>query len=538
MAADSPRKRRRDRRRGISPITRRILAVNLAAPALLVAGFFYFNDYRENLIGAELSGLEIQAEIIAGALGENAIEVTDSGDVRLNDRAAQDLIRRLVEPTGGRARLFGRDGALVADSRVIGPFKRGVQVQPLASPPGAESWKEKAVAFLRRLGERLSGEMPLEPYQEPAVQTATDFVEAWDVLNLRESTGAMARRRHDGAMVLSVAVPVQHYKRLLGVAMLSWATFDIDHILWDMRLNILKLFGGALAVTVFLSLYLAGTIARPLLRLAVAADRVRRSHRRRDTLPDLGARKDEIGDLAEAFREMTQALWDRLDAIDRFAADVAHEIKNPLTSLRSAVETVQRLEDPEKKARLMAIIQDDVKRLDRLISDISEASRLDAELSRAETAPVDLGALLEILAEVHGHTAGEGAPALRLEKEAEARVEGMEDRLVRVFRNLIGNAISFSPPGGDILVVLARGPEGTAEVRVEDQGPGIPPGKEEAIFERFYSERPKGEKFGTHSGLGLSISRQIVLAHGGTIFAENRPEGGARFVVRLPVAEE
>ncbi|MEO5338305.1 MAG: HAMP domain-containing histidine kinase, partial [Magnetospirillum sp. WYHS-4] len=254
-----------------------------------------------------------------------------------------------------------------------------------------------------------------------------------------------------------------------------------------------------------------------------------------NTLPDLGGRNDEIGDLALALQEMTQALWDRLDAIDRFAADVAHEIKNPLSSLRSAVETVQVVSDPAQKAKLMTIIQDDVKRLDRLISDISEASRLDAELSRAEMTSVDLADMLEALVDVHAHTAPPGAPRLTLECSAAAVVDGMEDRLVRVFRNLIGNAISFSPAGSEIHLTVAAGPPGMAEVCVEDQGPGIPAGKEEAIFERFYSERPKGEKFGTHSGLGLSISRQIVEAHNGTIFAENRLEGGARFVVRLPL---
>ena len=528
-----PPKRRR--RRGISPITRRILAVNLVAPALLAGGLFYFDDYRRNLIAAELAVVQVQAEMIAGALGERAIEVTDSGDVRLDFGDAQDLIRRMVEPTGGRARLFARDGNLMADSRVIGPFRRGVQAEPLPPPAEAVGLHEKALSLLREFTEALSSEEELEPYREPAKQTAQDFGEVWEVMNQLEATATQVRRRQDGAMVLSVAVPVQHYKKMLGVLMLSWSTFDVDRVLWEVRLNILELFGAALLVTTILSLYLAGTIARPLVRLAVAADRVRRSRRRRHTLPDLGTRSDEIGDLTLALQEMTQALWDRLDAIDRFAADVAHEIKNPLTSLRSAVETVQRVSDPTQRARLMAIIQDDVRRLDRLISDISEASRLDAELSRAETGPVDIGAMLAALVDVHAHTAAEGAPRLVLDRQAEAVVDGMEDRLVRVFRNLIGNAISFSPPDGSIRIVVAEGPAGTAEVRIEDQGPGIPPGKEEAIFERFYSERPKGEKFGTHSGLGLSISRQIVGAHGGTVFAENRPEGGARFVVRLPL---
>jgi two-component system sensor histidine kinase ChvG len=242
---------------------------------------------------------------------------------------------------------------------------------------------------------------------------------------------------------------------------------------------------------------------------------------------------------------MTQALWKRLDAIERFAADVSHEIKNPLTSLKSAVETAARVKDPEQQRKLMAIIVDDVARIDRLISDISSASRLDAELSRAEAAPVDIAQLLTALVDLHHATAGAEGPRLRLELGAAAGagrrgliVQGLEDRLGQVFRNVIANAVSFSPPGGAIRIAASR-LGGTVEARIEDEGPGIPDGGLEHIFERFYSARPEGEKFGTHSGLGLSISKQIVEAHGGTIRAENRGDAGgevagARFIIRLP----
>jgi two-component system sensor histidine kinase ChvG len=260
-------------------------------------------------------------------------------------------------------------------------------------------------------------------------------------------------------------------------------------------------------------------------------------------IPDLSRRADEIGDLSGALREMTEALWQRLDAIERFAADVAHEIKNPLTSLNSAVETVQRVTDPTQRAKLLAIVADDVRRLDRLISDISDASRLDAELSRAETGPIDLARMLATLVEAHAATrASETAPRLVLDAASGAAgiVSGIEGRIAQVFGNLIANAVSFSPPGGAIRLNLIEQGDGIV-VTVEDDGPGLPEGKLEAIFDRFYSERPKGEKFGTHSGLGLSISKQIVEAHGGSICAENRlgPDGrvaGARFIVRLPRA--
>ncbi|MCB2102875.1 MAG: HAMP domain-containing histidine kinase, partial [Rhodobacterales bacterium] len=301
-----------------------------------------------------------------------------------------------------------------------------------------------------------------------------------------------------------------------------------------------------IAATVLMSIYLAGTIARPLRRLAAAADLVRHSHARRDVIPEFPNRDDEISDLARALKEMTEALWLRMDAIERFAADVAHEIKNPLTSLRSAVETAARVKDPDQQRKLMSIIQEDVQRLDRLISDISDASRLDAELSRAEHEPVNITEMLGTLADVHGATAREGAPRVVVDLPGapggrDIMVSGIEGRLVQVFRNLIGNAASFSPPGG-LIRLVARLDQGTVEITVEDDGPGIPPGQEAKIFERFYSERPESEQFGTHSGLGLSISKQIVEAHDGTIVAENRtgPDGavnGARFVVRLPSAQ-
>jgi two-component system sensor histidine kinase ChvG len=292
-----------------------------------------------------------------------------------------------------------------------------------------------------------------------------------------------------------------------------------------------------------LSLYLAWTIAQPVRRLADAAFAVRHGNGRKLAIPDFSRRRDEIGELSVALADMTGALWRRMDAIEHFAADVAHEIKNPLTSLRSAVETASRVQDPAKQRKLMAIIQHDVERLDRLISDISDASRLDAEMSRLERAPVRLDAMLAILVDIHEATDGADRPKLVLERadpEAALIVEGKEGRLVQVFQNLIGNALSFSPPGGVIRIQAFRQSE-AAIVTVEDDGPGIPDGKLDAIFDRFYTERPAGESFGTHSGLGLSISKQIIEAHGGSIAAENRRDAsgavmGARFIVRLPGA--
>jgi len=532
---DKESRLRRGRRRP-SPITRRILAINLLALIILVAGLLYLGEYRRSLIDTELTSLRTQAEMFAAALGEGAVTATGASEQRLIKETAHQLVRRLAQTTGTRARLFAPNGALIADSRLLlGPGGM-VQVEELPPPETGNVVLSALLDFYDRFVKHLLAEnMPL--YHENPAQKASDYPEVLRAL-AGEASGTV-RGTEGSEMMLSVAVPVKRYKQVLGALMLSKESHDIDAVLFQLRLNILKIFVVALAVTVALSLYLAGTIARPIRHLAAAAERVRRSHSRQHNIPDLAGRKDEIGELAMSLRDMTDALWQRMDAIERFAADVAHEIKNPLTSLRSAVETAVRIQDPEQQRRLMTIIKEDVQRLDRLISDISDASRLDAELSRAEQEPVDLGRMLTTLVDVH-ETTNEKGPRIRLEKVDGLVVNGLEGRLAQVVRNLIANACSFSPPDATVAIRAAPADD-WIRVQIDDQGPGIPEGKEKAIFERFYSERPDGEKFGTHSGLGLSISKQIVEAHGGTIAAENRRDAGgkvigARFVIRLPAA--
>ena len=414
-----------------------------------------------------------------------------------------------------------------------------IDVEELPPPESENGVLSVVLHTIDRLAELMFGSELLPLYTESAVQRAKDYPEVLAALEGGYIEAVGAGRKY--GLVLSVAVPVQRYKQVLGALMLSKGSSDIDNSVFEVRIDILKIFGVALAVTVLLSLYLASTIARPVRRLAAAADRVRRDHSRHHRIPDFAGRSDEIGGLAEALNDMTEALWTRMDAIESFAADVAHEIKNPLTSLRSAVETAARLKDPEQQRKLMAIIEEDVVRLDRLISDISDASRLDAEMSRAEPALVDIGSMLETLIDTDQTTAKVG-PQIRLEQTAAGDmpfvVSGIEGRLAQVLRNLIANARSFNPDGGDIRITTTREP-GAIRIEIDDDGPGIPPGKEDAIFERFYSERPESEKFGTHSGLGLSITRQIVEAHKGSITASNRtsPGGrviGARFTLRLP----
>jgi len=522
-----------------SPLTRRILAVNMLALAIPVVGLLFLDSYRSSLIQSELELLQTEAKLFSGALAAGAVVTDPSGEDSLMPEGTRQTVRRLVDVSKTRARIFAPDGAMLADSFLLSGPGGIVEIQPLP-PPEPQSnvvWAAAVHAYNWILALLPSG-AHLPPYSESAIQTAADYPEVQKALN--GETGSFVRDAGDGSMVLSVAVPVQRYRQVLGALFLTKSGDSVENTLRDTRLTILAVFGVALSVTVLLSFYLASTIALPIHRLADAADRVRRAKGRKNTIPDLTRRHDEIGDLSGSLRDMTQSVWMRMDAIERFAADVAHEIKNPLTSLRSAVETVARVEDPLQQKKLMSIILDDVQRLNRLISDISDASRIDAEMSRTEAGPVDLRDMLQAMADIHLATANAAAPKLILDLplQADLRVLGMESRLGQVLRNLISNAGSFSPPGGEIVLGAQRQARMVA-VWVDDQGPGIPPDKLTAIFERFYSERPKGEKFGTHSGLGLSISKQIVEAHGGTLTAENlRDEDGhiqgARFTLRLP----
>ncbi len=538
MSETAARARRKPRRHGwVSPLTRRILTLNVLVLVIPVLGLLHLEQYRDSLIESELDALGIQGRSFALSLGSTAVVGTRLGKEHLLPELARHLMRVLLLDTGLRARIFERSGKLIADSLVLTGPGGLVQVIELGPPQD-----DSIVSAASRLYDQVMDWLPFaeEPpqYSEAMVQKASDYEEVEFAL-LGEAAGIVRLDRR-GRLVLSAAVPVQRYRQVLGALMLTKGGADIDAAVRGRRLDILLVFAVALAVTVLLSLYLAGTIARPVRRLAEAAELVRHGKGRQFEIPDFTGRRDELGDLSAALRDMTEALWDRLDAIEGFAADVAHEIKNPLTSLRSAVETVARVEDPAGQKKLMSIILDDVQRLDRLISDISDASRLDAELSRTRTEPVDIGGLLRTLVGSHEATMTENAPRLRLTvaSHQDLLVQGIEDRFGQVMRNLIDNANTFSPPDGVIDLAVSR-TKAWVEITVSDQGPGIPEGKLTAVFDRFYSERPRGEKFGTHSGLGLSISKQIVEAHGGDIRAENLRDQsgsaiGARFVIRLP----
>jgi two-component system sensor histidine kinase ChvG len=546
-----------------SSLTRRILVLNLAALIALVSGILWLNQFRAGLIDARVESLLTQGEIIAGAIAASAtvetnsitidperllrlqtgesvspLDDVDALDFPINPERVAPILRRLISPTRTRARIYDRDGILVVDSRFL--YSRGQVLRFDLPPPPPEdpgilqrSW-DAAKAWMRRT------DLPL--YQELAGSSGREYPEVATALD--GSPGTVVRVNDRGEMIVSVAVPIQRFRAVVGALLLSTQGGDIDAIVAAERLGIVRVFLVAAATTAVLSILMAGTIATPLRRLAAAADRVRRGVKQREAIPDF-ARRDEIGHLARAFRDMTNALYDRMDAIESFAADVSHELKNPLTSLRSAVETLPLAKTEKSRERLLEIIQHDVRRLDRLITDISDASRLDAELAREDSQPTDMARLLDAVVSLIRDTGrhAEVPVVLTLKPSDRNRllVLGHESRLGQVFNNLIDNARSFSPPGGKVRVSASRS-NGEVVVTVDDDGPGIRADQIERIFERFYTDRSEGDGFGNNSGLGLSISRQIVEAHRGTIQAENRRDDpadrervtGARFVVRLP----
>lgn len=532
--AASPR-----RARGLWPfsaLTSRIVTLNVIGLVALLAGILYLNQYRESLIEARIEALMIQAEIIGGAIAYTAGNPDDP--LGLDPQEARDAMLSLVPLTQTRAQLWLNDRAPIADT---GYYIGTGQVLTRPLPAREEGFK----AVLGRIYDALTAWMPAGASRitiEPARGSPFDRRDARLALAGR-STSAV-RQTQSGDLIVTVAVPVQRYRVIQGALLLATEAGDIDNLVRAERLATIEVFLVALAVTVSLSLLLAATIARPIRRLAEAARRVDPARARQALIPDLTARRDEIGDLSGSLGAMTRALLDRIGAIESFAADVAHEIKNPLTSLRSAVETLGRVKTDEQRARLLAVILDDVGRIDRLISDISAASRLDAELARADVGAVDLAALLETLDDVYANMTLTQGRRVTFAHDGGVQgrdgliVVGLESRLGQVMRNLIDNALSFSPADGTVRV-MARRRAGGVDLIVDDDGPGIPEDSLSRIFDRFYSERPEGETFGEHSGLGLSIARQIVEAHGGALRAENRRDAdgrvaGARFTVSLP----
>ena len=552
-----------------SSLTRRIVVLNVAGLLALSIGITFLSQFRAGLIDARVQSLLVQGQIIAGAIAASATVETDSSitidpdkllelhpgesygpsedalygfDFPINPERVAPVLRRLVSPTKTRARIYDRDGVLLVDSRSL--FGRGDVLRFDLPAPNAEKpgFLERVFIAVRRWLGR--GDLPL--YRELGPANGRGYPEVSQALNGQNAS--MVRIDDRGDVIVSVAVPVQRFRAVRGALMLSTQGADIDDMVEAERLAILKVFLVAAGVMVVLSILLAGTIAEPVRRLADAAESVRRRIRSRVEIPDFTRRRDEIGHLSGTLRDMTNAMYSRIEAIESFAADVAHELKNPLTSLRSAVETLPLARSDESRGRLLSIIQHDVQRLDRLISDISDASRLDAELQRQEAAPVDFAKLLSTLVTIANEVKRDDGVSVKLRFEGVGSraflVPGHDSRLGQVVDNLIENARSFSPSGGTVRVTCRR-LKNIVEIIVDDDGPGVRPDALDKVFERFYTDRPH-QGFGQNSGLGLSISKQIVEAHGGAIWVENRvgpldtdgapTAAGARFVVRLPAS--
>jgi two-component system sensor histidine kinase ChvG len=566
-----------------SSLTRRIVVLNLGGLVALLVGFLYLNQFRAGLIDARVQSLATQGEIIASAIAASATvdsdaitidperllqlapgqsydvaqEARPSFEFSINPERVGPLLRRLVSPTRTRARIYDRDGYLLIDSRSL-TSRSTILRSDLPAPvqEDSQSWFDRIWDAIRgRFGRR---ELPI--YEDIGAANGRAYPEVGAALAGGEDS--VVRIDAQGDTIVSVAVPIQRFRTVRGALLLSTQGGDIDQIIASERWAIIRIFVVSAGVMLLLSLFFAGTVAEPIRRLAEAADRVRRGIISRHQIPDFSDRPDEIGHLSGALRDMTEELYCRIEAIESFAADVAHELKNPLTSLRSAVETLPIAKTESARERLLAVIQHDVSRLDRLISDISDASRLDAELARGAMEPLELSVMLRAVVSIanqaaNGHNV---TVTLSIEEPAEGFLEapwviqGHDSRLGQVCNNLLDNARSFSPEGGTVRVTLrpARMAGGDDEIQdgyeivVDDDGPGIPADAFERIFERFYTDRPN-HGFGQNSGLGLSISRQIVEAHGGQIQAMNRvgpptEDGGesetlgARFIVWLPIA--
>lgn len=517
---ETPARRRRFRFGG-SRLGGFILSLNLLSLLILFGGALLLNEWRQGLIEARQESLTVQAELLANVLREEGVtRGVPTPELDL-ERASIWLTDRFI-PAGQRVRLYDSNGLLVVDSYQV---TEAVSGQPLgaaqaAGTPVADDSRKKAraAAEAEKAEAAIRGE----------VNAALDGRSVVTV-----------RRNEQGERVVSVTIPVRHVRQVLGA--LTVEAGNVDEILSAQRRALMPFALVALGVNLLASLMLHLFVARPVMRLSAAADQVKLQRARAISLPDLEDRKDEIGDLARSLESMTDTLSTRMDAIERFAADVSHEIKNPLTSIRSALETLPLVKTDEHREKLTNLLQQDVRRLDRLITDISNASRLDAELSRDRPRAIELNRLLGDIVSVYETTAKPGDIPVQLTQPQDfLRVMGRDGPLGQVFRNLIDNARSFSPADGVVRVTL-EDVDGDLpiHIRVEDDGPGIPAENLETVFERFYTSRPKGAAFGSNSGLGLSIVRQIAEAHGGRAWAENRlaEDGrilGARFVIALP----
>ncbi len=542
--------------RRITALTLKIMGVNLMAVIALIFGVVYLSQYHTRLVEAKLEHFETEIMIVAAALSDGALEEGE-GELqksRLFPEVAARISGRLGATLGKRILVFDKFGKMIVDSE---KYIRSRDIKPVFVVMKEKPSRLESIELLKDMAAWIVSLFPkhnmLPLFHGIESENASDYYDAFDALGRNLSMSAWRSSEDEKRLVLTAAMPILGLSGVEGVVMMVNDDNNIRESIGDAWFDIVKIFFVTLFITILLSIYLSGVIARPLRKLASAAENVRKGKMKYTEIPDMGDRNDEIGELSLVLRDMTHALWERMDTIEAFAADVAHEIKNPLTSLKSAVETAIVVKNKKNLNKLLEIIKEDTERLDRLITDISHASRLDAELSRERFDEVDLKKLLHNLvdaykspldrnygANVSNDEAVKDGVRIKLSapENSDVFVRGSEGRLIQVFQNIVANALSFSPKGGAVRILLKINDNKRVTVAIEDEGPGIPDNQFKNVFERFYSERPEHEKYGQHSGLGLSICKQIVTAHNGVIFAENRRDSsgetsGARFVVIL-----
>ncbi|WP_272915419.1 sensor histidine kinase [Aristophania vespae] len=543
----------------ISPFLGRILLLNIV-PLLFLAGLLlYLNQYQRGLLNADVMALREEARIYARALEIFAGQDLSSDKAALNAKEARVILDKLMEFSfNSHIKLYGPNGELITNIRHDVPREH-------ESPTfDDEAWSHSHVGTWRSpqhnfidtiydwilLGSFKTMEREVINFNG-GLKYDDQKDKEFQIKPMRAEMPPYIRRNSANELIITIAEPVVCRGITMGELQLTRRAPEVDRALYAVRSSILTLMLLAIGVTILLSWYFSLTIARPLLQLVQSSRELRNSGKgRNDAVPrKLLERKDEVGSLARALRTSTLALWSRIDGTERFAAEVAHEVKNPLASLSSALEILPRINKPEERDRLIKILRDDVRRLERLVRDVADASRIEGELSRGLRESVYLKPLLSILVEMHQATRKENDPVLILNMDSENFwVYAVEDRLVQVIRNLVGNAVSFSPPNGKVTIGIKQGVTKKSskyvQIIIEDEGPGIEEDKLELIFERFYSERPVKECFGQHSGLGLAISRQIIQTLDGDLYAENRVEFdsetgknkvlGARFIICLP----
>lgn len=518
----------------VSRLSRLILAANLIGLSILVVGSLAMSRFEDGLIQGKVDNLNSLAATITTVLGERA---TGDGQASQLDVAnAQQVLRGVTVPEGWRVRLHDRSGRVVVDTTQLDDRIEVGTLDPIISPDAQP--KAEPTPLRETVGNWLSGQLHSLPWREARRDSQR--------LDLRADVGAAltgdavsgARYDADDTLVVMAVQPVIRVQQVLGA--ISVESRDVSSIVDAERRALAPIIGLALLVALASSLLLILNITLPMRKLARAAERVARNPHEYDRIPDLSRRRDEIGDLSLVLRDMTRGLYNRVDDIANFAADVAHEIKNPLTSLRSASETLRVARREEDREKLLDIIQQDVTRMNRLITDISNASKVDANLARDTAQTLDVSEIMRNIVEFYEQTRTQSGPSVRLGDPLEETVyiRAFETPFAQVLRNLIDNALTFSSEDG-VVEVEAQSTDTRVTLTVTDHGPGIPPDNLDAVFDRFYTERPEGAKFGSHSGLGLAICRQIVTAHKGRIWAENwrakdGTVGGARFSVDLP----